>query len=124
MKKPTEIVKNGQNEWLLLVSPRKRARWWAECTRFKYMPRAMLEAHKFNEKVTQCMCLVREDENSEYKVLSPCGICQERLRYWGTDVQVAVTSRTDEILFLELAKLQPFHWTDAYPADEMEHWEE
>lgn len=84
---------------------------------------AMLEAHKFNEKVTHCMCLVREDEESEYKVLSPCGICQERLRYWGTDVQVAVTSRDEEILFVELNRLQPFHWTDAYPEDELEHWE-
>lgn len=52
---------------------------------------AMLEAHKFNEKVTHCMCLVRDDE---------------------------------EVLFVELARLQPFHWTDAYPEDELEHWEE
>ncbi len=44
---------------------------------------AMLEAHKYNEKVTHCMCLVRDDENSPYRVLTPCGICQERLRYWG-----------------------------------------
>ena len=53
---------------------------------------AMLEAHKFNEKVTHCMCLVRKDEKSPYQILSPCGICQERLRYWGEDVQVAVTT--------------------------------
>ena len=84
---------------------------------------AMLEAHKYNEKVTHCMCLVRDDEKSKFKVLSPCGICQERLRYWGTDVQVAVTSHNDELFFLELAKLQPFHWTDAYTKDEIEHWE-
>ena len=58
---------------------------------------AMLEAHKYNEKVTHCMCLTRDDENSPFKVLSPCGICQERLRYWGEDVQVAVTtSRSEE----------------------------
>ncbi|MBR3840540.1 MAG: hypothetical protein IKM20_05345 [Erysipelotrichales bacterium] len=38
---------------------------------------AMLEAHKFIEKVTHCMCLVCEDENSTYQVLSPSGICQE-----------------------------------------------
>ena len=44
---------------------------------------AMLEAHKFNEKVTHCLCLIRNDETSDYKVLSPCGICQERLRFWG-----------------------------------------
>ena len=29
---------------------------------------AMLEAHKYNEKVTHCLCLVRDDENSPYKV--------------------------------------------------------
>ena len=53
---------------------------------------AMCEAHKYNEKVTHCLCIVREDENSPYKVLSPCGICQERLRFWGEDVQVGVTT--------------------------------
>ena len=84
---------------------------------------AMLEAHKYNEKVTHCMCLVRDDENSPFRVLSPCGICQERLRYWGEDVQVAVTTENGEILFVELKELQPYHWTKAYPAEELEHWE-
>ena len=84
---------------------------------------AMLEAHKYNEKVTHCMCLTRDDENSEFKVLSPCGVCQERLRYWGGDVQVAVTTKGDSPLFVELDKLQPYHWTAAYPAEELEHWE-
>ncbi|MBO4508573.1 MAG: cytidine deaminase [Spirochaetaceae bacterium] len=83
---------------------------------------AMLEAHKYNEKVTHCMCLVREDEKSDFMVLSPCGICQERLRYWGEDVQVAVTNDTNELKFVELKELQPYHWTKAYPADEIEHW--
>lgn len=84
---------------------------------------AMLEAHKYNEKVTHCLCLVRDDENSLYKVLSPCGICQERLRYWGEDVQVAVTTDEEKIKFVELRELQPYHWTNAYPSDEIEHWE-
>ena len=84
---------------------------------------AMLEAHKYNEKVTHCMCLVRENENSPYRVLSPCGICQERLRYWGEDVHVAVTTDDGSVLFVELRELQPYHWTRAYPADEIEHWE-
>ena len=85
---------------------------------------AMLEAHKFNEKVTHCLCLIREDETSPYQVLSPCGICQERLRYWGEDVQVAVTTGEEEIKFVELRELQPYHWTKAYPAEELEHWQE
>ena len=85
---------------------------------------AMLEAHKYNEKVTHCMCLVRDDENSPYQVLSPCGICQERLRYWGEDVQVAVTAKEQELLFVPLSVLQPYHWTKAYPEEEMEHYQE
>ncbi len=84
---------------------------------------AMCEAHKYNEKVTHCLCVVRDDENSPYKVLSPCGICQERLRYWGEEVQVAVTAEGGELLFVELRELQPWHWTKAYPAEELEHFE-
>lgn len=85
---------------------------------------AMLEAHKYNEKVTHCMCLIRDNENSSYRILSPCGICQERLRYWGDGVQVAVTTEENEIKFVELKELQPYHWTNAYPSSELEHWEE
>lgn len=83
---------------------------------------AMLEAHKFNEKVTHCMCLVRENENSPCKVLSPCGICQERLRYWGEEVQVAVTSKEEKLKFVTLKELQPYHWTNAYSADKLEYY--
>ncbi len=85
---------------------------------------AMCEAHKYNERVTHCLCVVRDDENSPYKVLSPCGICQERLRYWGEDVQVGVTTADGQLLFVELRELQPYHWTKAYPADELEHFAE
>lgn len=85
---------------------------------------AMLEAHKANERVTHCLCLVRDDEHSPFRVLSPCGVCQERLRYWGTEVQVAVTAPDDTLRFVPLGDMQPFHWTNAYPADELEHWEE
>lgn len=83
---------------------------------------AMLEAHKYNERVTHCLCLVREDERSPFRVLSPCGICQERLRYWGADVQVGVTADGDGPLFVPLERLQPYHWTNAYPAEELEHF--
>ncbi|MBE5803641.1 MAG: cytidine deaminase [Clostridiales bacterium] len=84
---------------------------------------AMLEAHKYNEKVTHCLCLIRDDEHAPFRVLSPCGICQERLRYWGEDVQVAVTTPDTQLTFVELKELQPYHWTKAYPTEELEHWE-
>lgn len=84
---------------------------------------AMCEAHKMNERVTHCLCVVREDERSPFKILSPCGICQERLRYWGTDVLVGVTTTSNDLQFMPLSKLQPFHWSAAYPAEELEHFE-
>lgn len=85
---------------------------------------AMCDAHKFNEKVTHCLCVVRDDEKSSFKVLSPCGICQERLRYWGKDALVGVTTGDHQLKFIELSKLQPHHWSDAYPAEDLEHFEE
>ena len=83
---------------------------------------AMCEAHKYNEKVTHCLCIIREDESSPFQVLTPCGICQERLKYWGDDVRVAVTTQENKLLFVELHELQPYHWTNAYDADELEHY--
>lgn len=85
---------------------------------------AMCEACKVNERVTHCLCVVRDDEQSPFKVLSPCGVCQERLRYWGTDVQVGVTTADGALKFVTLGELQPYHWTNAYPADELEHFED
>lgn len=84
---------------------------------------AMCEAHKLNEKVTHCLCVTRDDEKSPFKVLSPCGVCQERLRYWGEEVQVGVTTEDNSLLFVTLKEMQPHHWTKAYPAEELEHFE-
>lgn len=85
---------------------------------------AMLEAHKANEQVTHCLCLVRESETSPFQVLSPCGLCQERLRYWGTKVRAAVTTPDGSLLFVPLSELQPYHWSNAYPPETLEHWTE
>ena len=66
---------------------------------------------------------MRESESAPFRVLSPCGICQERLRYWGAEVQVGVTAEAEPPLFVPLKQLQPYHWTDAYPPEELEHFE-
>ena len=48
-------------------------------------------------------------------ILSPCGICQERLALWGGDVLCALTTKdVDRIEFAELRSLQPHHWLEAY----------
>ena len=75
---------------------------------------AILEAHKQNKKITHSICVTRDDENSAFKVLTPCGVCQERLFYWGPHVKVAVTLPGNELVFKTLSEVQPYHWTAAY----------
>lgn len=75
---------------------------------------AILEAHKFNDPVTHSICVVREDVNSKFMVLTPCGICQERLFYWGGDVKAAVSMENDRLVFKTLKEIQPYHWSKAY----------
>ncbi|BAO45788.1 cytidine deaminase [Thiolapillus brandeum] len=73
-----------------------------------------LEAQKYNEKVTHSLCVSRESESSKFKILTPCGVCQERLVYWGGDVLAAVSNLDQEVIFKTLRELQPYHWLGAY----------
>jgi len=75
---------------------------------------AICEAHKWNVGVTHCICVVRDDEHSEFKVLTPCGICQERLRFWGENVMVGVTTSDKSLKFVRLGELMPYYWGKAY----------
>ncbi|MBG9982018.1 cytidine deaminase [Aerococcaceae bacterium DSM 111020] len=75
---------------------------------------AILEAHKLNTKVTHTICVVRENENANFTVLTPCGVCQERLYYWGENVKAAVTNEGGNLEYRELKEIQPYHWYKAY----------
>jgi len=70
-----------------------------------------LEAHKLNDAVTHSLCIYRKNENTDFIILSPCGICQERLIHWGGNVKVAVTNKKNILLFKSLRELQPYHWS-------------
>ena len=83
---------------------------------------AIAEAHKYKIGVTHCICVVRDDEKSPFKILSPCGVCQERLRFWGTGVKVGVTMPDNSLKFVSLNDLQPYHWTNAFPEEMIEHF--
>lgn len=72
---------------------------------------ACLEAHKINEKITHSICICRESEHANIIILTPCGICQERLSYWGGDVLVAVSTPENKLLFKALRELMPYHWS-------------
>ncbi|AVR00913.1 cytidine deaminase [Oceanobacillus iheyensis] len=75
---------------------------------------AILEAHKLNTRVTHTICVVREDENAPFTILTPCGVCQERLFYWGEEVRAAVTTPSGELQYKTLKEIQPYHWYKAY----------
>ncbi|EHH1032927.1 cytidine deaminase [Vibrio parahaemolyticus] len=72
---------------------------------------AYLEAHKLNERVTHSLCLCRENENDEFLILSPCGVCQERLVHWGGDVKAAITTLDNALVFKPIRELMPHHWS-------------
>ena len=69
---------------------------------------------KYNLKITHSLCVGRKDEHSDFYILTPCGVCQERLRYWGVNVKVAVTTSENSLKFVTLNALQPYHWTKAF----------
>lgn len=75
---------------------------------------AILEAHKLNKAITHSICVVREDEASPFVILTPCGVCQERLFYWGPNVKAAVYKEDSSREFHTLEEIQPYHWYQAY----------
>ncbi|MGW9103900.1 cytidine deaminase [Priestia megaterium] len=75
---------------------------------------AICEAHKLGLKVTHSICVARDDEKSNFKVLTPCGVCQERLFYWGSNVKAAIYSAENNLVFKTLKEIQPYHWYEAY----------
>ncbi len=71
---------------------------------------AICDAHKLNVRVTHSLCLMRDTDNGEPKILTPCGVCQERLFYWGGNVLCAITNPENHVIFKTLSEIQPFYW--------------
>lgn len=84
---------------------------------------AMCEAYKHDKRVTHSLCVIRNDENSKYEILSPCGVCQERLRFWGDKVMVGVTTPDNSLQFAPLSELQPYHWSTSEPIENLENYD-
>lgn len=68
-------------------------------------------AFRLNEKVLASICLHR-DEDGKYIVLSPCGVCQERLATHGPDVLAAVPG-PDFAQWVPLKELMPHYWASS-----------
>lgn len=84
---------------------------------------AMCEAQKFNLRITHSLCISRDNENEDFKILTACGICQERFRYWGGNVKIAITNPKNEIIFKTLDELSHFYWGNAFPKEEREEYD-
>ncbi len=73
---------------------------------------AICEAHKLNCEITHSLCICRQNDYEDWRILTPCGICQERLFWWGKDVKCAITNPENKVIFKTLAELQPHYWLD------------
>lgn len=82
---------------------------------------AMCEAQKYNLKITHSLCVSRDSEAENPVILTACGICQERLRYWGKDVKVAVSNPENEVIFKTLGELNPNYWGDVFSGEKEEY---
>lgn len=77
---------------------------------------AICEAVKLNQDVAASACVSRLSGSSPVVILSPCGICQERLFHWGGDVEVAVPAPSDPTRWeaRTLDEVQPYYWVKAH----------
>lgn len=73
---------------------------------------AIAEAHKLGLGIVASVCVSRERPDEPFVILTPCGICQERLAHWGGDVQVGVPRADDPTRWasLPLREVQPYYW--------------
>lgn len=77
---------------------------------------AIAEAHKRRLQIAATVCVSRERPDGSFVILTPCGICQERLAYWGGDVEVGVPLADDpcEWRSVSLREVQPHHWSRVF----------
>jgi cytidine deaminase len=66
---------------------------------------------KMGKRITASVC-VSYDDAGKIHILTPCGVCQERLMYWGEDVEVAVPQTDDSTRWQSktLKDVQPYYW--------------
>lgn len=75
---------------------------------------AILNAFRQSKTETASVCMYHNPEDGRHLILSPCGLCQERLHQWGDQVEVAVPHPDDPSQWMAktLAELAPHYWQD------------
>jgi len=79
-------------------------------------------AFRLDQSILASVCLHRTPEQ-HLLVLSPCGVCRERLAVHGPDVLVAVADETDTtvVRWVTLGEVLPHYWMTAFP-EEIPAW--
>jgi len=77
---------------------------------------AILEVHKLGKRVVAVVCVSRLSGKAPIVILTPCGICQERLFHWGGAVEIAIPDPNDPAKWVPktLAEVQPYYWVNVY----------
>lgn len=77
---------------------------------------AICEAVKLGKRITASVCVSRLSGDSPILILTPCGICQERLFHWGESVEVATPAAQDARRWVAktLGEVQPYYWVNAF----------
>ena len=72
---------------------------------------AICEAYKLSKIITASVCVSRDDKGL-FQILTPCGVCQERLMVYGDEVEVAVPAENNSTDWQakKLKEVQPFYW--------------
>ena len=100
------IMRTDRGNYLLSVWPEAANESVTLCAEVG----AICEAHKLGQKVTHTLCLCRQNDDEDYEILAPCGLCQERLFFWGEEVQCAISTKDNSVVFKSLRELQPYYW--------------
>jgi cytidine deaminase len=81
---------------------------------------ALCEAYKLDKNVVASVCVIRSSPSGDFWILTPCGVCQERLFSYGPAVEVAVPEADDPRKWrsLRLDEVQPHWWSKVFTAKE------
>ncbi|MDO4918989.1 cytidine deaminase [Kocuria sp.] len=80
-------------------------------------------AFRLNQAVVASVCLHR-DGDGRFLVLSPCGVCRERLAVHGPEVLVGVASPEDptQVVWKALRDVLPDYWMNVFPEEASGRW--
>ena len=80
-------------------------------------------AFRLDQEIVASVCLHR-DEKGRFLVLSPCGVCRERLAVHGPDVLVGVAGRGDptQVMWKPLREVLPDYWMTVFPGEVTDGW--